>query len=270
MTLIVGATLRPPETVDPDHLAERVRLADRAGLGFVLFADAPDAPAGGGDGWAPDPIETASYAAALTMTVGLVVEAATTHAEPFHLSNRLSSLDWGSRGRAGWLATIDSGPGRAAAHSAPPPDRDGAGREAAEVIDAVRALWDSWSDGALIAEAATGRFLDNTKLHYVDAGREFFTIRGPALMPRPPQGQPPIFGDEPVGVDLPLARVGTEQLRSLPPSVRAAAVDDLDALVDALPGLIADGVVAAPAAGSTLRERLGLARPASRYAEVSA
>jgi alkanesulfonate monooxygenase SsuD/methylene tetrahydromethanopterin reductase-like flavin-dependent oxidoreductase (luciferase family) len=35
-------------------------------------------------------------------------------------------------------------------------------------VEAVRRLWDSWEDDAEIRDAATGRFIDRDKLHYID------------------------------------------------------------------------------------------------------
>ena len=56
----------------------------------------------------------------------------------------------------------------------------------------VSLLWDSWEDGAEIRDAATGRFIDRDRLHYVDFTGTSFSVRGPSITPRPPQGQPVI------------------------------------------------------------------------------
>ncbi len=60
----------------------------------------------------------------------------------------------------------------------------------------VRGLWDSWEDDAVVRDYASGRFLDRDKLHYVDFEGEAFTVKGPAIVPRPPQGQLVVFGGE--------------------------------------------------------------------------
>jgi alkanesulfonate monooxygenase SsuD/methylene tetrahydromethanopterin reductase-like flavin-dependent oxidoreductase (luciferase family) len=60
----------------------------------------------------------------------------------------------------------------------------------------VRSLWDSWEDDAVIRDYASGRFLDRAKLHYVDFEGESFRVKGPAIVPRPPQGQLVVFGTE--------------------------------------------------------------------------
>ena len=40
--------------------------------------------------------------------------------------------------------------------------------EAADYVEVVRRLWDSWEDDAEIRDTATGRFIDRGKLHYID------------------------------------------------------------------------------------------------------
>ena len=62
--------------------------------------------------------------------------------------------------------------------------------EAADFIEVVRRLWDSWEDDAEIRDVSTGRFVDRDKLHYIDFEGPWFSVRGPSITPRPPQGQP--------------------------------------------------------------------------------
>jgi alkanesulfonate monooxygenase SsuD/methylene tetrahydromethanopterin reductase-like flavin-dependent oxidoreductase (luciferase family) len=62
--------------------------------------------------------------------------------------------------------------------------------EAADYVEVIRRLWDSWEDDAEIRDAATGRFVDVGKLHYIDFSGPWFSVRGPSITPRPPQGQP--------------------------------------------------------------------------------
>ena len=62
--------------------------------------------------------------------------------------------------------------------------------EAADYVEVIRRLWDSWDDDAEIRDAATGRFIDRDKLHYIDFSGRWFSVRGPSITPRPPQGQP--------------------------------------------------------------------------------
>jgi alkanesulfonate monooxygenase SsuD/methylene tetrahydromethanopterin reductase-like flavin-dependent oxidoreductase (luciferase family) len=62
--------------------------------------------------------------------------------------------------------------------------------EAADAVEVARRLWDSWEDDAEIRDVATRRFIDRDKLHYIDFEGRFFSVRGPSITPRPPQGQP--------------------------------------------------------------------------------
>ena len=62
--------------------------------------------------------------------------------------------------------------------------------EAADYVEVVRRLWDSWEDDAEIRDVATGRFIDRDKLHYIDFEGSWFSVKGPSITPRPPQGQP--------------------------------------------------------------------------------
>ena len=56
-------------------------------------------------------------------------------------------------------------------------------------VDTVRDLWDSWEDDALIRDKATGRFVDESKVHAIEHHGQFFDIAGPLNVARPPQGQ---------------------------------------------------------------------------------
>ena len=62
--------------------------------------------------------------------------------------------------------------------------------EAADYVEVLRRLWDSWEDDAEIRDAATGRFVDRDRLHYIDFEGAHFSVRGPSITPRPLQGQP--------------------------------------------------------------------------------
>ncbi|GFN05163.1 hypothetical protein Smic_37190 [Streptomyces microflavus] len=58
------------------------------------------------------------------------------------------------------------------------------------MVEAARQLWDSWEDDAEIRDAATGRFIDRDKVHAIDFQGSTFSVKGPSITPRTPQGQP--------------------------------------------------------------------------------
>ncbi|GHF42528.1 LLM class flavin-dependent oxidoreductase [Streptomyces griseosporeus] len=150
-----------------------------------------------------DAVLTAARIAPLTRHIGLVPTVVATHTEPFHLSKAIATLDYVSGGRAGLRVQISARPNEAAhfgrrtvpritAYDSPDTADFVAGLfdEAADYVEVVRRLWDSWEDDAEIRDVATGRFIDRDKLHYIDFEGRHFSVKGPSITPRPPQGQP--------------------------------------------------------------------------------
>jgi alkanesulfonate monooxygenase SsuD/methylene tetrahydromethanopterin reductase-like flavin-dependent oxidoreductase (luciferase family) len=152
-----------------------------------------------------DAVLIAARAAPLTRHIGLVPTVVVTHTEPFHISKAIATLDYVSTGRAGVRVRVSASPHEAVhfgRRSFPPLDlRDradpavqeliaGLFNEAADYVEVIRRLWDSWEDDAEIRDAVTGRFIDRGKLHYIDFAGDYFSVRGPSITPRPPQGQP--------------------------------------------------------------------------------
>lgn len=219
----------PTAWPDPERLAAQARAVERAGFAFAwLAAHRPwDGTASARDAVSGrlDPVETASFLAAHTARLGLVVETDVVGAEPFHLANRLASLDWATRGRAGWAPVLPSG------------QQAETVAEHAAVVDAVRALWDTWEDGVLLADEATGRFLDLDRWHYADVDGPWFSIKGPSITPRPPQGHLPVLGAGP-GVDVVrVAGADVDEVAARAQAARAAGavrvLADVEVLLDA-------------------------------------
>jgi alkanesulfonate monooxygenase SsuD/methylene tetrahydromethanopterin reductase-like flavin-dependent oxidoreductase (luciferase family) len=179
------------------HWSELATTAERGLLDFLTFDDAltpqrrrrpeidPRWLAG-----RPDAVLVASRVAPVTRHIGLIPVATVTHTEPFHISKAIATLDFVSHGRAGWQVRISSSAHEAELFGR----RDVAGvdlfDEADDVVEVVRRLWDSWEDDAVIRDVGTGRFVDRDKLHYIDFTGEHFSVKGPSITPRPPQGQP--------------------------------------------------------------------------------
>ncbi|MDT5066205.1 MAG: hypothetical protein QOK02_2360 [Mycobacterium sp.] len=191
-----GAHHPPSESLSGPTLARKVRAAENAGFTLATFDDSIVPPRAGLRGRV-DAVNRASFVAAATSTIGLVPVVETTYAEPFHTSSQLATLDYSSRGRAGWIAARVADPAAARAWGRTTlTDRADLDREQRDSITVVRNLWDSWEDDAVVRDYASGRFLDRDKLHYVDFEGESFTVKGPAIVPRPPQGQLVVFGTE--------------------------------------------------------------------------
>ena len=152
-----------------------------------------------------DAVLIAARVAPATRHIGFVPTAITTHTEPFHLSKAIATLDYVSAGRAGIRVQVAARAGTAAhfgRREIPPLELDRLADpdtqrliadhfdEAADYVEVLRRLWDSWEDDAEIRDVATGRFIDRDKLHYIDFEGRWFSVKGPSITPRPPQGQP--------------------------------------------------------------------------------
>jgi alkanesulfonate monooxygenase SsuD/methylene tetrahydromethanopterin reductase-like flavin-dependent oxidoreductase (luciferase family) len=165
---------------DPDRLRDAARTAESWGLDLVTVEPG-----------AADPLLVAARLAAQTSRIGIVPVVSSTSTEPFHVSTALATIDVVARGRAGWvLRTEDPAAVDGLVTWDVPSDAAG---DAAEHLEAVRALWDSWEEGAVIRDAATDRFLDASKVHHVDVTGEHLSVRGPSITPRPPQGHPVVL-----------------------------------------------------------------------------
>ena len=182
--LHLAAALDQPAVFDAGSHIELARLAERGGLDFVTLDDTFARPG-------PDALAVLSRVAPATARIGLVPTVTTTHTEPFHVQAAVATLDWVSRGRAGWRIDVSTTEGEARLfgrrHAVP---ADELWREAGEVADVAARLWDSWEDDAEIRDLATGRFIDRDKLHHVDFTGAGFSVKGPSIVPRPPQGHP--------------------------------------------------------------------------------
>jgi alkanesulfonate monooxygenase SsuD/methylene tetrahydromethanopterin reductase-like flavin-dependent oxidoreductase (luciferase family) len=277
-----------------DRAVELALIAERAGIDFVSLDDgfdpAPDRP---------DALLVMARLAPATTSIGLVATVTTTHTEPFHVSKNVASLDLVSGGRAGWRVAVSTSEeatrrfGRKGVQSLVE-----LYAEAGDAIEVVSRLWDSWEDDAVIRDRPTGRYLDRARVHYIDFEGSFFSVRGPSITPRSPQGQPLVFidaRDEPSRA-LASRRADIVLVDQPEPFARAAAVlvkrpivrGDAAALVDELRGADVDGFLIEPDStetfewfatevaplvrtadmpvGATLRDRFGLERPANRYA----
>ncbi|NHN57182.1 LLM class flavin-dependent oxidoreductase [Calidifontibacter sp. DB0510] len=193
------------------YWVDLVAEAERGVLDFVTFEDEftlqspyAGAPARRVDHVTGrlDAVLTAARVAPTARGIGLLPTATVAHTEPFQLSKAIATLDFVSGGRAGVRlraganATEARHFGRREFPDSPVGTADwrravaAAFTEVSDYAEVIRRLWDSWEDDAEIRDVATGRFVDRDKLHYIDFHSEHFSVRGPSITPRPPQGQP--------------------------------------------------------------------------------
>ncbi|GGC53249.1 NtaA/DmoA family FMN-dependent monooxygenase [Chelatococcus reniformis] len=140
-----------------------------------------------------EPTVLLSAIATATSAIGLIATASTTYNDPYNLARRLLSLDVISDGRAAWNAVTTYNPAATANFGGYELDREARYRRAEEFVELVRALWQSWEDGAIVADKASGRYLDTARLRPVERPGEHFSVRGPLTLPGSRQGYPVIL-----------------------------------------------------------------------------
>lgn len=153
----------------------------------------------------PDTLPMLAALAAVTEHIGLVGTLNATFNEPFELARQVLSLDRLSGGRAGWnvVTSFDAFTGQNFRRGGFLP-REQRYERAEEFVAAVRTLWDSWPQDAVVADKSTGVFLGDPNAGAFDISGKQFDISGRFTVPRSVQGRPLIVqaGVSPQGRDF--------------------------------------------------------------------
>lgn len=206
------AAWRLPETdiravTDIGHYQRLAQIAERGKLDAIFFADHPVLKARSQDRpWdSLDPFTLITALSGVTSRIGLVATASTTYNDPYGVARRYATLDHVSRGRAAWnVVTTANAEAAANFGFQHHPDPNLRYARAAEFLDVTFALWDSWSDDAIVGDKDGGTFVDPDAIQRIDHAGEHFRVAGPLEIPRSPQGRPVIFqaGSSEPGKDL--------------------------------------------------------------------
>lgn len=214
-----AAAWRHPD-VDPagaskfSHFVRVAQTAEAAKFDMVFLADgiglrARDEPPGSlcrsAQNAELEPLTLLSALAAVTRHIGLVATASTTYNEPFHVARKYASLDQISGGRAGWNVVTSWSDAEARNFNREKHlDYDTRYDRAAEFVEVVKGLWDSWDEDAFPHDKAAGVFFDPAKLHALDHKGRHFQVRGPLTVARTPQGRPVLVqaGASEQGIDI--------------------------------------------------------------------
>src|SRR6202022_2990370 len=172
------------------YWADLAITAERGLLDFLTIDDSLMPQIGRGERIHPerlagrgDAVLVAARLPPVAQPIGLIPGATVTHPEPFHISKAIATLDYASHGRAGWQPRVSVTAHEAALFGRREVNPDELFGEAAEYVDVVRRLWDSWEDDAVIRDVASGRYVDRDKLHYIDFTGKHFSVKGPSITP---------------------------------------------------------------------------------------
>jgi FMN-dependent oxidoreductase (nitrilotriacetate monooxygenase family) len=141
-----------------------------------------------------EPTSVLMAMAMVTSKLGLGATYSTTYYEPFHVARLFATLDLMTKGRVAWNVVTSMNDSEAAnfgefQHL----EHDRRYDRADEFLEVVMGHWDTWEDGAIVADKAADYFADPDKVHRLNHTGDFFRSRGPLTVPRSSQGHPVIL-----------------------------------------------------------------------------
>jgi FMN-dependent oxidoreductase (nitrilotriacetate monooxygenase family) len=138
-----------------------------------------------------EPLTALAALAGATRRIGLIATCSTTFTEPFNLARQFASLDHITGGRVGWnivttwlVAASANYGGQGQLSHAERYER------AEEYMRLVTALWDSWSDDAVVDDRPGGHYARPGSIRPVNHRGTYYQVTGPLNVPRGPQGRP--------------------------------------------------------------------------------
>jgi FMN-dependent oxidoreductase (nitrilotriacetate monooxygenase family) len=138
-----------------------------------------------------DPISVLTIMGMATQRLGLGATYSTTYYEPFHVARVFATLDLLTKGRVAWNVVTSLNNSEAANFGASEHlAHDLRYDRADEFLEVVLGHWDTWKEGALIQDKASGRFADGDEVQRLDHSGRWFKSRGPFTVPRSEQGHP--------------------------------------------------------------------------------
>src|SRR6266545_2018845 len=175
------------------HYITLAKVAEAAALDSVFLADGLSVAVDVRHGMPRnfEPLTLLSAIAASTSQIGLIGTMSTTFTEPFNLARQFASLDHLSGGRAGWNI-VTTAEDRSAQNFGMPAMTAHLERyaRAAEFVEVVTKLWDSWGDSAVVADHRSGVYAEPARIRTIDHDGSHFRVRGPLNIGRSPQGHP--------------------------------------------------------------------------------
>ncbi len=182
---------------EPALYQQAVRELEQAGFDLLIIEDAPSLgtastldlrirQAFGGP--KHDPLLLAPYLFAATQHIGIAPTVNPAAYLPYTAARQFASLQHLSGHRLALNVVTDTGSARHFG-SAPPLGHDAAYDRAEEWLGGIKQLWNSWGDGALLADPDSnpagrarrdpGRYADGAKLATVQHRGEYFEFDGP-------------------------------------------------------------------------------------------
>lgn len=181
---------------DLEHYVALAQQAEQAKLDFLFAPDtlflAKEALAHEAGFTGFDPTTLIAAMASHTHRIGLVSTVSTTFTPPYIAARQLQSLNWLTKGRAGWnIVTALGGNENFGLETMPSSQQRYA--KAHEFVEVVNRLWQSYPHTAIKADRASGQFANVDDIEEIHHHGEFFDVLGPLNIPTHPSGRMPFF-----------------------------------------------------------------------------
>ncbi|WP_236967566.1 LLM class flavin-dependent oxidoreductase [Microbacterium aurantiacum] len=217
----------------PELYRQSARELERAGFDFVLIEDAPSL--GSADtidlrvrhafgGPKHDPLLLAPYLFQATQHLGVIPTVNPAGTLPYTAARQFATLQHLSDHRLGLNVVTDTGSARHFG-DAPPLGHDAAYDRAEEWLGALRALWRSWQDGALVADPVSGVYADGNRLDAVRHRGKYYAFDGPLNALPFERGEPVIASPGGSGRGLAFAGANSDIQLALAPLTEASIRD---------------------------------------------
>ncbi len=228
----------------PDLYQQSARELEQAGFDFLLIEDAPSLGSAetidlrvrhAFGGPKHDPLLLAPYLFQATRHLGVIPTVNPAAYLPYTAARQFATLQHLSGDRLGLNVVTDTGSARHFGDAAPL-GHDAAYDRAEEWLAALRELWSSWGEGALVRDVASGVYADGTRLHAVRHRGEHFAFDGPLNGVPFERGEPVIaspggsgrglaFAGANSDIQLALAPLNEKSVREYRAKIHAAAVE---------------------------------------------
>ncbi|MGW2328422.1 NtaA/DmoA family FMN-dependent monooxygenase [Streptomyces sp. NPDC001700] len=186
--------------IEFSSFAHFARTAERAKFDFLFLAEGLRLREQGSQIYdldvvgRPDTFTVLTALAAVTERIGLTGTINSTFNEPYEVARQFASLDHLSGGRAAWnvVTSWDAFTGENFRRGGFLPQEERYSR-AKEFLATATELFDSWRGDEIVADQASGTFLDDARAGAFAHQGQHFDIAGQFNVPRSPQGRPVIF-----------------------------------------------------------------------------
>ncbi|WP_431304436.1 LLM class flavin-dependent oxidoreductase [Sediminicoccus sp. BL-A-41-H5] len=141
-----------------------------------------------------EPLTMLAAVAGATSRIGLGATVSTSFSEPYNVARFFASLDHISQGRAAWnvVTSANDYAARNFGHAKLAPHGERYER-AAEFVEVVKKLWNSWEPDAFLYDTTEKLTFDPAKFHLVQHEGKHFRVHGGLNIAPAPQGHPVII-----------------------------------------------------------------------------